>query len=155
MSGGGEWGAKANLLSLDPQTSYGLESEHEELLRFQKSFYGNDEASEATAKPGDFVQFFVDGDADVAAVLKSRESVSQPAHYPTVIFGVGDLVGEELKSPGADESVSAGKRLAWLAPDHFGGFSAEGLYIDSPKDKLKTKLDAPGTSVSLVDHVNE
>ncbi|KAF3762435.1 hypothetical protein M406DRAFT_332816 [Cryphonectria parasitica EP155] len=148
LSGGGAWGAKAKLLSLDPQTSYGQESEEDELLRFQRSFYGSEEGGDAIAKPGDFVQFFVCSDMRPIHTLGESEGHTRtPAAYPPVIFGVGDL--SQTGATSRKDSAPAERQLAWLAPGHFGGFSAEGLYVDSPTNSMKTKLDAPGTSVSL------
>ncbi|PSR80813.1 hypothetical protein BD289DRAFT_440102 [Coniella lustricola] len=155
MSGGGEWGAKASLLSLDPQTSYGLENEQDELLRFQRSFFGEEEADEAIAKPGDFVQFYVDKEVHPlreAGDNEPTEGEGGLAGYPRVVFGVSEpsLAESEASLP-ADDSVlaTATNELAWLVPDHFGGISTEALYIESASLGVKTKLDAPGMRITL------
>lgn len=153
MSGGGEWGAKASLLSLDPQTGYGLENEQDELLRFQRSFFGEEEADEAIAKPGDFVQFYVDKETHSLAEIRDEENVtgsSLPPKYPRVVFGVGEhSPAESDASPETASESTAAKELAWLVPDHFGGVSAEALYIESASQGVKTKLDAPGMRITL------
>lgn len=154
MSGGGEWGAKASLLSLDPQTSYGLENEQDALLRFQRSFFGEEEADEAIAKPGDFVQFYVDKETHPLTETGDGEDMtgsSLPTKYPRVVFGVGEHSPAEsdASSPEVSSEITAAKELAWLVPDHFGGMSAEALYIESASQGVKTKLDAPGMRITL------
>lgn len=151
MSGGGEWGAKASLLSLDPQTSYGRDSEEDELDRFMRSFHSEDDAKDAIAKPGDYVQFFVERDPVQLAPEKKDSLTVQPAAYPPVLFGVGDMDMKDIDSP--DSSVESRGRVksqktVRLVLDHFGGYSAEGIYLSAGDLGPNTKMDVPGASVS-------
>lgn len=154
MSGGGEWGAKASLLSLDPQTSYGKESEDDELERFQRSFHGQDTGDGATARPGDYVQFFVEGDMELPSGSVGRTSLAiSRARYPSIAFGVGECgKAGYTATTTADASVTNPRRLVQLADNHFGAFSAEGMYLeterrDGKQQKLKTKVNVPGTTI--------
>lgn len=153
MSGGGEWGTKASLLSLDPQTSHGRESEKDELDKFIKSFHRDEDAKDAIAKPGDYVQFFVERDS---AQLKPehQNNLYMPAtEYPPVSFGVGDTNLKDLEPP--DRSVESrrhvhSQNMDWIAFDHFGGYSADGIYLSAGKVGPNTKLDVPGASMSMI-----
>lgn len=139
MSGGGEWGAKASLLSLDPQTTYSRQSEEDELEKFQRSFHGQDDVDDgAIAKPGDFVQFFVE--RGPAASTKTQL-------YPAVSFGVGDpnMRDRDNTSPVELADSRAEMSLSQVQTKHFGAMSAEGLYLQS--QDLNTKLDTPWTRV--------
>jgi hypothetical protein len=65
VSGGGGWGDKKGLLSLDPQTKF-LTTDDEDIDSFARSFLGQHSDAEQTSgsgdiiSPGDHVAFFVD-----------------------------------------------------------------------------------------------
>ncbi|KAJ4422158.1 hypothetical protein N0V82_003242 [Gnomoniopsis sp. IMI 355080] len=146
LSGGGEWGAKASLLSLDPQTIYGEESEEDELDRFQRSFHGEGTAEGAITRPGDFVQFFVEG---TPVMRGGPMALTDAAGYPLRSFGVGEF-RKETNGPKSDgHSLQKSRHLVQLAPFHFGAFSAEGLYLTSTGsvNSTKTKINTPGTNI--------
>lgn len=156
MSGGGEWGAKASLLSLDPQTTYGVQSEDDELDRFQRSFHGENTADGATVRPGDYVQFFVEKDPEdlQAAFGHMKVLRTTQTSLPIAAFGVGEFRKYESGPETGDASSAGGLRLAvQLAPHHFGAFSAEGLYLEmsggegKEKASRTTKLNTPGTII--------
>lgn len=147
VSGGGEWGAKASLLSLDPQSSYGAECEEDELDRFQRSFHGEDTAAGAITRPGDFVQFFVEGNPVMhGGPMAVADAVDS---YPFRSFGVGEFNKEKNGSEIDGHSLQNPRHLVQLAPCHFGAFSAEGLYLDSTGgvNSTKTKINTPGTII--------
>lgn len=153
MSGGGEWGAKASLLSLDPETGHGPQSEEDELDRFQRSFHGDRNAEGSIMRPGDVVQFFVEGDPDlVPKPTKQRNRTTMMAGYlPTVSFGVCSLsANDNDPKPPATEFNSKLDAIGrtYLAVGHFGGMSTEALYVSS-KSNFNTKLDTPGTRVGI------
>lgn len=121
--------------------------------RFQKSFYNKDNDDGAIAKPGDYVQFFVEREP-VHGPASAKQGI-QPglSHYsPTVSFAVSDPNirveenedGEPLATTG--QLVRAAKSLAQVQLDHFGASSTEALYV-SRRDVPVTKLDIPGTQV--------
>ncbi|KAJ4396956.1 hypothetical protein N0V93_001179 [Gnomoniopsis smithogilvyi] len=160
LSGGGEWGAKASLLSLDPQTTYGVESEEDELDRFQRSFHGEDTVEGATTRPGDFVQFFVEGDPTIRPKSDAPPTSTQAitASYPFRAFGVGEFSKEDYAPESLDSSIQHQKGLIQLAPFHFGAFSAEGLYLDMKRGhgtkgtiiSTTTKINTPGTTIQPI-----
>ncbi|ROV99960.1 hypothetical protein VMCG_06256 [Cytospora schulzeri] len=130
LSGGGEWGTKSTLLSLDPQTSHGRESEEDELNKFIKSFQRDDDAKDAMAKPGDYVQFFVERDPVQLTSEKKSNLAIQTTDFPPVSFGVGDTNLKDIDQP--DTSVDSPIQTRgrnWIVFNHFGGYSAEGIYL--------------------------
>lgn len=150
MSGGGEWGAKASLLSLDPQTSCGKESEDDELQRFQRSFHGQDTGNGATARPGDYVQFYVEGDPELSGSVNKTLRLTSRTRFPPIAFGVGEFGKEGYTTAMVDTSITNSSRLVQLADDHFGAFSAEGMFLETEhhhgKDQRSTtKINVPGT----------
>ena len=109
MSGGGGWGPKKGLLSLDPQQSHFALSEEEEMERFVRTMDNS-----SFAPTGSHIQFFIpaEGTADPSAT--------------GIVFGVhSDRSGQEA----AVES--------YVAEGHFGGLSSQGVYIsDESESKL-------------------
>lgn len=152
MSGGGEWGAKASLLSLDPKTSYVQESEEAELERFQKSFHGDSSGDDAIAKPGDYVQFFVEGDPSggITAAAPGNRLRPVSGKYPSLSFGVGypGMGEEEHVLPEEYQTPLAQKWQCLPRNDHFGAVSAEGLYLKSALG-TQSKLDVPGSTAAV------
>lgn len=152
MSGGGEWGAKASLLSLDPQTSHGRESEENELDKFIRSFNRDDDAKDAMVKPGDFVQFFVERDPLRLDSGHKKKLYMSTTGYSPVSFGTGDTNLKDIELP--DSSVKSrrpvrNQLMDWFAFDHFGGYSAEGVYLSAGDIGPNTKMDVPGACVKM------
>lgn len=139
VSGGGEWGAKAGLLSLNPDIEYGSPSEAESLESFQSSFRGDTKAADAIASPGDSIQFFVrdaQEDTDGKRAVSSKNWLLQ--------LGAGDASGEsELREK---ELVQYREETGSRIQPYFGGYSTEGFYMSVPETGVKTKVDVPGSS---------
>lgn len=135
----------------------GEEPEEDELNKFQRSFNGEHSTGETMIRPGDYVQFFVEGDSQAAAAGGLLSGL-QHLQYPAVVFGVGEF-REDLASDQVDDSQGAQQRLVQLRPNHFGAFSADGLYLDvnsgcgNPKPST-CKVDALGTTVCVGKSVN-
>jgi hypothetical protein len=150
VGGGGEWGAKSSLLSLDPKTSHTPKSETDELERFIRSFNGDEDAKDAIAQPGNYVQFFVERDPkqDPPEIVSSLKHVQG---YPPVRFGCGDMHMRDIDQP--DRTVLSRRRdrghTEQLYSDHFGAYSAEGIYVSSGGRGPNTKMDVPGATVTM------
>ncbi|KKY36636.1 putative v-type c subunit family protein [Diaporthe ampelina] len=114
LGGGGEWGAKASLLSLDPKTSHTPQSEADELDKFMRSFNGEQDAKYAIAQPGDYVQFFVERDAKQLAPDK-HHMLKAIVDYPPVsaegIYVSSTKLGPNTKMdvPGATVTMATVK----------------------------------------------
>ena len=150
MGGGGEWGAKASLLSLDPKTSHTPQSEADELDKFMRSFHGEQDTKDAIVKPGDFVQFFVERDAKQMTSDK-HHNLKAILDYPPVRFGCGDIHMRDIDPPNKIVSSRRADRAHFeqLYFDHFGAHSAEGIYVSSGGLGPNTKMDVPGATVTM------
>lgn len=76
------------------------------------------------------------------------------ASLPRAAFGVGEFSKEDQAPERVDASIQSQRELIRLAPNHFGAFSAEGLYLDMTSDYAKetttTKVNTPGTMIHHV-----
>ena len=131
VSGGGGWGLKQGLLSLDPQTTFDND-EDRDLQRFMKSFQGE-------TSPERLVQFFIEGPpppkASPFSLLKNDPSRRSLLNTQTTVIG----------TPGAVvESAAAKHRGASACPGLFGAVSEAGVYLESldAQHAIATKLDA-------------
>ncbi|TPX15407.1 uncharacterized protein E0L32_004387 [Thyridium curvatum] len=144
LSGGGGWGAKQGLLSLDPQTRY-MTAGNEDIESFISSFRG-ESTSDSIVTPGNYIQFFVqpmpNKTEELAPVAKQAGSM------PSIAFGThaGPL----------DDLVAGAKPSITVVDDHFGAVTSHGIYIE-PKPDLEhqvqvregthTKIDAPNSYI--------
>jgi hypothetical protein len=137
VSGGGGWGAKQGLLSLDPQKTYNTFNE----ARFDFSDASLEEQQTSAlgniAQEGASIQFFVAG--------KHRENGE------AIPYGVYDVAGITRKTvvlgavPSTVDDVpksnqeARGKKLYSL-PGHFGCVSESGIYFED-KDLISMSTD--------------
>lgn len=151
VSGGGGWGKKQGLLSLDPETSFRDESMHplalDQVLSTQSSTAKSDEVPDIPDLPdllgkgleekiaslsqvtpvGDSIQFLVATEPD-AFERTADQQEDLDSHAISCSFGVGASVGAELvipqSTPAQDTQISAGSSEKVLViPNHFGGVS--------------------------------
>ncbi|KAL6868409.1 hypothetical protein J3F83DRAFT_736961 [Trichoderma novae-zelandiae] len=125
LSGGGGWGAKKGLLSLDPQRTHFLLSEEEEMHNFMQSMNGG-----GFTPTGSQIQFFMS-----APVLPN---VTEP-FTPGVAFGVAG----EVAVPREPEPVDG------FIGQHFGALSNVAVYLSGqglPGGK-ETKLSVPHSRI--------
>ena len=144
VSGGGGWGLKQGLLSLDPQTRYSMPDE-EDVERFIRSFKGESSPDDVIT-PGSYIQFFVE--PIQSPQNTSTVSRSELAH-PEIVVGT---------CAAADEWASAVDDGVQIVMDHFGALSAQGMFISSSPDtiegdrtatEISTKIDAPNCRVEV------
>ncbi|CUS10341.1 unnamed protein product [Tuber aestivum] len=103
LSGGGGWGSKAGLLSLDPQSET-------QVQKFAENF----ESGEGIFKVGDYVQFFV-----------AEQGNGGDDSWRGVAFGCVPKVEELVDERGRKEEVGI--------DGLFGGASEEGVWVDDRK----------------------
>jgi hypothetical protein len=169
MSGGGGWGKKQGLLSLDPEMSFGQPSSEgmkplSEVLSPENGSSANAVTSppeapmsiqdlstlSQAAESGDYVQFFVSVEEN-----KSREesnSISEPSGAGlTCSFGV-------LSDADWFPSHAAKHKDLTTMPNYFGALSEKAITYLHPVDESgpgsifesRTKIDVPGSRVTLV-----
>ncbi|EON64044.1 hypothetical protein W97_03274 [Coniosporium apollinis CBS 100218] len=132
LSGGGGWGKKAGLLSLDPDSSYSASSASVDDADLSGSNFAMDEkqALGEVSKPGDYIQFFAMQDEPAYAEPTSNASmddhvVSQRSlHFGTIPSSI-DLIPED---PGT-ASLASGKPTLQIFKNHFGALSETGMGI--------------------------
>jgi hypothetical protein len=136
VSGGGGWGLKQGLLSLDPQTTLASD-EHQDMQSFIDSF--KKEASPEQEET--FVQFFVEAMSPPTAEEQQTAAPSRHWKRPAIMIGTpGSAVG-----PSPVHVVEACRGL-------FGAVSSEGVYLEKDVERdgrpaMASKLDAPGSYV--------
>lgn len=129
VSGGGGWGAKKGLLSLDPRETFFASSEEEEMDKFVRTMNNS-----SFAPPGAHIQFFVPARAPAEMVTSSASGL---------VFGV------PLTAEPAGQGHAASKE-GYLVADHFGALSAQGIYssvkqVDDADSAQESKLSVPGS----------
>ncbi|OKL61920.1 hypothetical protein UA08_02256 [Talaromyces atroroseus] len=164
VSGGGGWGKKQGLLSLDPEITF--EGQHRrprsvslgELFQAQttnaslaemsayrdasegKGLEENMASLSQVASPGDYIQFFVASDS-----LGSAEVVNQAAANLSYSFGVEAPL--ETETVGSSAAASRGEDVT-IIPNHFGAISESA--ISYSHENISTKISVPGSRVELL-----
>lgn len=110
MSGGGGWGVKKGLLSLDPERNHFALSDEEEMQRFFRSMNGDN-----VAPVGSRIQFFSSPE------LPPRQLTE--TFTPSVVLGTaGGVLAREDPSSSRDTHI---------LPGHFGALSTHGIFVSS------------------------
>lgn len=179
MGGGGGWGKKQGLLSLDPEyvaatatkAPVGLpieevlsdrsqEAQDDVLLDFADelpSFLRSSEeysisSLSSVAKPGDHVQFFV-APLDTPEAASSPNSQTEGVIYPeTRVFGVIPTSDTPFSSPVSDNGTNV-----LVVQNHFGVLSnkaitfstSDGPGLSNSSQIAGTKIDVPGARVVI------
>ncbi|KAM0252033.1 hypothetical protein ACHAP5_001358 [Fusarium lateritium] len=111
LSGGGGWGAKKGLLSLDPQRTHFALSEEEEMQRFIQAMDGGN-----FVPVGSKIQFFASTETSAAETVGDRETA--------IVFGTASKVESEADSQSSQPEAT-------LLEDHFGVLSDDGIFVTS------------------------
>ncbi|KAK4165699.1 hypothetical protein QBC43DRAFT_314984 [Cladorrhinum sp. PSN259] len=143
LSGGGGWGTKQGLLSLDPETTLNAE-EHEDLESFIRSFKGEDVAGGGgIVTPGSYVQFFTEG-------IYPRAYDTKAFHPNGSAYAIGTASEGKKDSTARVEDRKEGWKVE---SGLFGAVSSEAIYVESDHAELggfKTKIDAPSSYMVMV-----
>lgn len=158
VSGGGGWGKKQGLLSLDPEVTFeaGIRS-HEasfdemftsptatgaasmtDIPDFLEGFGLEEDIASLSqvASPGDYIQFFVTSEDDV------QSETSTPGAL-TYSFGVESP--EDLT-----DTPSTTSEGVVVIQDHFGAISESAMsYSFTDSSKCETKISVPGSRIDL------
>jgi hypothetical protein len=151
VSGGGGWGKKQGLLSLDPEISFRDESMHllplDQTLSSQSSAAKSDEAPDISelsdllgigleekiaslsqvTPVGDSIQFLVATELGAGEEMADQQE-DHNSYEVSCCFGVGSSVGSELtisqSAPTQDTQTSLdSSENVLIIPNHFGGMS--------------------------------
>lgn len=151
MSGGGGWGLKQGLLSLDPETSY-IEPEEDSIEMFIKAFQERDssDSSEGLVTPGSYVLFCIEP-------YGTERNTPGQKPTPTISLGVAPTndEGVALDNTKGDVEVHDG---------HFGASSTIGLFLrtmpetngscsaegrEKPPPQYTTKISVPRAYLTM------
>ncbi|KAI1347578.1 hypothetical protein F5Y01DRAFT_294879 [Xylaria sp. FL0043] len=150
LSGGGGWGLKQGLLSLDPETSFSLPGQDDDMEMFIKSFKERNSAEPTSglATPGSYLLFCVEPQVTDTEALPTQRLAPTKDWY----FGVAPNVDYSPSSSYPLDSVE-------VIDGHFGVSSATGLYLraipefvgfannngseDATQGSFTTKVDVP------------
>lgn len=156
QSGGGGWGKKAGLLSLDPDIEY--TREEAKALDFD---FDNDDLElpsfsglKTAASPGDRVAFFVQAPEGVGRPtvvhLQTRDDEQRAT---SLDFGVIPSTSDNMEDDVSANSPEAATQANLTTFDnHFGALSETGMAIESTSSQSshvhKTKIDMPWSRLS-------
>lgn len=171
MSGGGGWGKKQGLLSLDPEISFSEATNREGLLTVDQLFEPGAESADPTlglppflskgfgedlstlsqtAKPGDYVQFFVG--VEPSEDQDKRPDIAKP-HGGSISCQFGVVTGiPEV------ETIDGQQKDLVVLPNYFGALSEKAITYQQPIMDFQaneqvfesgTKLNVPGCRVEL------
>lgn len=167
MSGGGGWGKKQGLLSLDPEVSFpgtarrhelvvldelfnpALDAELEMPSFLTKGMVGDDlSLLSQVAAAGDFIQFFV----GVESAPPHNGILPDSHHDGSVIYRFGVVSdADEVDVQDANKE----KQALVMVPNYFGALSEKAIAYSQPLARASetsassTKLDIPGCRVVL------
>lgn len=172
MSGGGGWGKKQGLLSLDPEISFSETVNREDLLALDQLFDPNVNADftqglppflskgitgddlstlSQTARPSDYVQFFVSVESSHAQ--DTRPNFVRPQEG-SISYHFGAVAG----TPEV-QTIDGQQQDLVVVPNYFGALSEKGITYLQPVTNAQangqmlesgTKLDMPGSRVELI-----
>ncbi|OTB06427.1 hypothetical protein M426DRAFT_318840 [Hypoxylon sp. CI-4A] len=153
LSGGGGWGLKQGLLSLDPETNYHQEDQ-DDVEMFIKAFQERDNPnpSEGLVTPGSYLMFCIEPHWTEKEIGSSRQMI------PTTALGVAPNNDHEVDMTHQSDKIE-------IIGNHFGVVSKTGLFLkttaiphmaddgngSAPKESqaFTTKVDFPGASFLL------
>jgi hypothetical protein len=165
LSGGGGWGVKQGLLSLDPETSYGDISEAQ--FDFSAGSLEEQQASAlgSIAKPDSYIQFFIADNQNETSeatepVSRSGEGpntpdISRKSRMSTVLGTAPSTIDDQPSEPtGSQNARNALRRNIFPQVGHFGAVSESGIFlrknaVDSKGQEIHnavvatTKIDLP------------
>lgn len=145
LSGGGGWGLKQGLLSLDPETNYSS-SDQDDVEMFIKAFQERDSpnSTEGLVTPGSYLMFCIEPH------WTEKEARSSQPLTPITGLGVAPNNDEDVNLASPSDKIE-------VIDDHFGVVSKSGLSLkctdeyglgstgsyDTPRPLFTTKVDLP------------
>ncbi|KAI4737137.1 hypothetical protein E4T50_12372 [Aureobasidium sp. EXF-12298] len=148
LSGGGGWGKKAGLLSLDPDTGYGQHPSWEEIAPAQqtepeyiqglspvpadlhRAWGFEPQELPSIVNKGDYIQFYISPSASSEEATAQSESTMNTSdqtmsNVKTVEFGSIPSTVDDM--PSSQASSAAAQSVVQTYPNHFGALSETGI----------------------------
>ncbi|XXG98348.1 diacylglycerol O-acyltransferase 1 [Hypoxylon texense] len=144
LSGGGGWGLKQGLLSLDPMTNYSL-SEQDDIDMFIKAFQerGNPSSPEGLVTPGSYLMFCIEPH------WTKKEARSSQQLTPATSLGVASNNDEDVNLASPSDKIE-------VVDDHFGIVSKSGLFLnkESEAPNLAEVVEVVAAAAAVADLEN-
>lgn len=170
LSGGGGWGAKQGLLSLDPQTTY--KSGNEARFDFSNGSLEEERvpALGNIARPNAYIQFFLANSdipfrqpvetpdwSEAAELAKNKEKeIHADVYQASTVLGAVPSTIDDISNPESSPGKAPLKDSTLFQNGHFGALSESGIYYNSTVVKdfksgeyvmsplpISTKIDVP------------
>ncbi len=151
MSGGGGWGAKQGLLSLDPKTTYN--DSEETGFDFSDGSWEKQQASAlgSIAEPGALIQFFASESSKTPATISPAVTYSN-LDLKTTVFGTIPSTIDNIPPPRSESKKAKGR--AFVRRGHFGCATESGIFLrhvplKEPQDGIDADLFPATTKIDL------
>lgn len=142
VSGGGGWGVKQGLLSLDPQTTYNTSQEprYDHSSQDQTIEEQQTSALGSIAKPGSYIQFFLAKGLSDTSRVEAYDA--RKLRYTTILGAVPSTMDDiPAVNTGIVPELEGDERIKYI-PKCFGAVSESGIFITTPYNTT-SKLDIP------------
>lgn len=153
ISGGGGWGDKAGLLSLDHDTGVSPSSSRSNNNNMEldldvpdfADLFSQKRLIDDIAKPGDSIQFFIAPEnKDVSRSTAMDDNVRELPRLTTLDFGVIPIATEAVEANPSTSVRDEGGKMTEVFPGHFGALSEVGLGLRRQISGFhNTKIDVP------------
>lgn len=159
MSGGGGWGLKQGLLSLDPDISLSMSASMSQ--NFNSSNSLNDDQIQALgniAKPGSWVQFLISQNITLSRLTDAVDLGTKGSEFESatnLYFGCIASTVDDIPQPLSDPSTSSEGKDTQVSTNgyrgQFGAMSEAGIFIRAIEDGVVTssKIDVPNSEIRL------
>ncbi|KFY85551.1 hypothetical protein V500_08322 [Pseudogymnoascus sp. VKM F-4518 (FW-2643)] len=161
VSGGGGWGIKAGLLSLDPETKFGSGEARYDFSQPGSALDSDAEQTRALgqiAKPGSYIQFLIahqqlDQLAGATPSLNNAEQLEPrevDCTIPSILLGCIPSTIDDIPLPPLEMSGDQARRELAVAYNQLSILSEQGLYLrredaeQAHKPAHFTRVDIPG-----------
>lgn len=161
LSGGGGWGKKAGLLSLDPDSSYSAEESSNQETPFfaglQLEMEERESALRDIVSPGDYIQYYISPTASSAPAQENEaykhDSESRSAEFGAIPSTIDTMPEVTSKAESNQSSIQ-------VYMNHFGALSEVGIALTVNEQNLRdpehvetlnqTKVDVPFARFNLL-----
>ncbi|KFZ08217.1 hypothetical protein V501_06059 [Pseudogymnoascus sp. VKM F-4519 (FW-2642)] len=164
VSGGGGWGIKAGLLSLDPETQFGSGEARYDFSQPGSALDSDAEQTRALgqiAKPGTYIQFLIahqqlDQIAGAIPPLNKAEQLEPrkvDSTTPSILLGCIPSTIDDIPLPPLETSGDEARRGLAVAYNQLSILSEKGLYLrreDAEQTNMPahfTRVDIPGGAI--------
>ena len=151
LSGGGGWGQKAGLLSIDPDDAFSGKSAGDDFLaQVMGSDTDRDSNIPTVASSGDYIAFFAFFDRQSSSTSDNHSAYQQGQINQSLDFGALPSTMDDMPLDIAQtEEPEVGNESVELFQNHFGALSEGGMSLERPQQDIRSKIDVPHARFSF------